>query len=116
MSRACRFTAIRIGEMGHGRNKYQSRENRARACEILMRDWDPIGVAGIAEATDEYDAYADKAYVMLMNERASAEAIAAYLFDIATRRMGLSHIPDVADRSDRAARTLIAMRSNFETH
>lgn len=25
--------------------------------EILMRDWDPIGVHGIPEAADEYDMY-----------------------------------------------------------
>ena len=62
--------------MAHGRNKYQSRENRARVREILMRDWDPIGVAGFGEAADEYDTYADKAYVMLMDEHASADAIA----------------------------------------
>jgi hypothetical protein len=53
---------------------------------------------------------------MLMDEHASAEAIAAYLFDIATGHMGLSHIPDLTDRSDRVARALIAMRYNFETH
>ena len=42
--------------MAHGRNKYQSRENRVRVRDILMRDWDPIGVAGIPEAAGEYDA------------------------------------------------------------
>ena len=102
--------------MAHGRNKYQSRENRARVREILMRDWDPIGVAGIAEAANEYDAYADKAYVMLMDQRASAEAIAAYLFDIATNDMELSNTADLADRSDRVARTLVTMRPELETH
>jgi len=63
--------------MSHGRNKYQSRENRARVRQILLRDWDPIGIQDIAEASDEYDRYADKAYVMLMDERATAESIAA---------------------------------------
>jgi len=70
--------------MAHGRNKYQSRENKARVREVLMREWDPIGVAGIAEASDEYDAYVAEAYVMLMDRRATKEEIAAYLFDIAT--------------------------------
>jgi hypothetical protein len=102
--------------MAHGRNKYQSRENRARVREILMRDWDPIGVAGIPEAADEYDAYADTAYVMLMDQRATAEALSAYLFEIATNHMGLSNIADLADRGDRVARTLVAMRPEFETH
>ncbi|HJR20525.1 MAG TPA: hypothetical protein VJ822_02825 [Dongiaceae bacterium] len=70
--------------MSYGRNKYQSRENRARVREILMRHWDPIGISDVEEAADEYDAYVGRAYVMLMDERANAEAIAAYLFEIAT--------------------------------
>jgi hypothetical protein len=101
--------------MAHGRNKYQSRENRARVREILMRDWDPIGVAAMPEAADEYDRYADRAYVMLLDEHATAEAIAAYLFEIATIRMGLSDIANLADRSDRVARTLVTLRPEFET-
>jgi hypothetical protein len=102
--------------MAHGRNKYQSRENRARVREILMRHWDPIGVAGITEAADEYDDYANIAYVMLMDERAPAEAISAYLFEIATKHMGLSNLSELADRSDRTAKTLVAIRPEFETH
>ena len=102
--------------MAHGRNKHQSRESRDRVRELLMRDWDPIGVAGIPEAADEYDAYADKAYVMLMDQRATAQAISAYLFEIATKHMGLSNIADLANRSDRVARTLVTIRPEFETH
>jgi hypothetical protein len=102
--------------MAHGRNKYQSRENRARVCEILMRDWDPIGVASIPGAANEYDAYADKAYVMLMDQRATAEAVSAYLFDIATNYMGLSNIADLAERSHCVARILVGLRPEFETH
>ena len=102
--------------MAHGKNKYQSRENRARVRAILMRDWDPIGVAGIAEAADEYDAYADKAYVMLMDEGATAEAIAAYLFWVATEGMGMSASPFLQERSEGAAKSLVAVRPEFETH
>lgn len=32
---------------------------------ILLRDWDPIGVADVAEAQDEYDSYIGKIYGML---------------------------------------------------
>lgn len=102
--------------MAHGRNKYQSRENRARVRALFMHDWDPIGVAGAAGAEDEYDAYADRAYVMLMDDRVSAETIATYLFEIATKRMGLSHVADLAERSNRVAQALVAMRPEFETH
>lgn len=62
-----------------------------------MRDWDSIGVAGVEEAADEYDAYVGRAYVRLMDERASAETIAAYLLEVATINKGLS-----GDRSDLA--------------
>jgi hypothetical protein len=51
-----------------------------------------------------------------VDERATAEAIAAYLFEIATRHIGLLDIADLAARSDRVGRTLLALRSAFETH
>ena len=103
--------------MSFGRNKYQSRENRARVREILMRDWDPIGISGVEDAVDEYDAYVARAYVMLMDEQASAEAIAAYLFEIATANMGLSaDSSNLAERSANAANALVALRAEIETH
>src|SRR4051812_9488070 len=101
--------------MSSGRNKYQSRENRARVRALLMREWDPIGVAGVAEAADEYDAYVNAAYVMLMDHDADAEAIAAYLMDIATRHMGLSSA-DLLDCCKRTAMLLVALKSEFSTH
>ena len=55
-----------------------------------MRSWDPIGVNGIPEAADEYDAYVAQAYVMLMDHEAGVEEIATYLFRIATEHMGLA--------------------------
>jgi hypothetical protein len=51
-----------------------------------------------------------------MDQRASADAISAYLFDIATKLMERSNTADLADRSDRVARILVTMRSTFETH
>jgi len=82
-----------------------------------MRDWDPIGVAGVEEAADEYDSYAAKAYVMLMDERASVDAIAAYLFEVATGHMGLSsEAEELAERSRRIAEALVTLRPEFETH
>jgi hypothetical protein len=103
--------------MSHGRDKYQSRENRRRVREIFMREWDPIGVADVEEAADEYDTYVGRAYVMLMDEHASAEAIAAYLFEIAANNMGLSsNGADLAQRSAKAAVALVALRAELETH
>jgi hypothetical protein len=102
--------------MADGRNKYQSRENRARVRELLLRDWDPIGVSSIPEASDEYDAYADTAYVMLMDERATASDIAAYLFAVATEHMGLTDRGQLAARSDRVAKLLVSLRPEFGNH
>ena len=42
--------------MAHGIDKERSRRNRAKVREILMREWDPIGVAGCEGAEDESDA------------------------------------------------------------
>ncbi len=81
-----------------------------------MREWDPIGVAGAKEVQDEYDAYVAKAYVMLMDDQATAEEIAAYLLGIATICMGLSETPAEVESSKRTARMLVAMRPEFERH
>jgi hypothetical protein len=102
--------------MAHGRNKYQSRENRAHVRRILLHDWDPIGVRDVPEASDEYDSYADETYVMLMDERATADAIAAYLYQIAAEHMGLGHHPRLEETSKSVAETLVALRPQFETH
>jgi len=89
---------------------------RARVRKILLQDWDPIGVNGITEANDEYDTYADKAYVMLMDDRATADDIAAYLYYIAAEHMGLGHQARLADSSKAVAEALVALRPEFETH
>ncbi|PPQ31528.1 hypothetical protein CCR94_09265 [Rhodoblastus sphagnicola] len=82
----------------------------------MMREWDPIGVSDDPEAWDEYDAYAGRVYVMLMDERASAEAIAAYLDAAATGHMGLSPSHLLTEASRTTADTLVALRPEFELH
>jgi hypothetical protein len=102
--------------MSHGRNKYQSRENRARVRELFMRDWDPIGVRGIPGCEDEYDRYVDKAYVMLMDEGATEGEIADYLYYIACEWMGMGESEERKERSEEVARTLVSLRPEFQTH
>jgi len=102
--------------MAHGRNKYQSRENRTRVREIFLRDWDPIGVYGVPEAIDEYDTYADRAYVMLMDEGATAKEIAFYLFTVATEDMGLADHGRLAEQSEQVAQLLVQLKPEFGTH
>ena len=109
-------TPIWRGSLSSGRNKYQSRESRASIRKVLMEAWDPIGVHNAPEAQDEYDAYVSKAYVMLMDEKASEQAIAAYLYDIATSHMGLPPTALLMERSTNAAHLIARLRPSFETH
>jgi hypothetical protein len=102
--------------MTNGRNKYQSRENRARVRQVLMDAWDPIGVRDVPQAQDEYDRYVGEVYAMLMDQRATGQAIAAYLLDTTVNYMGISYRPELTERCANAAEQLIAMRPTFETH
>jgi hypothetical protein len=56
--------------------------------EILMKEWDPIGVAGIPEAHSEYDAYVSEMY-RLLSRRASTKELFESLWWVETEHMGL---------------------------
>jgi hypothetical protein len=55
---------------------------------ILLEEWDPIGVADVPEAQDEYDAYVPGVHRLLIH-RASARDVFDYLWQIETEHMGL---------------------------
>ncbi|MER9301220.1 hypothetical protein NKI38_32995 [Mesorhizobium sp. M0621] len=98
--------------MAHKTDRDQADENRALVRDVLLRDWDPIGISGIPEAKDEYDDYADVVLGMLIHENATAKDIAGYLFKIATEDMALSD-RKMAKLCDRAAELVVPLRSNF---
>lgn len=98
--------------MVHETDRDQSDNNRALVREALLHDWDPIGISDIPEAKDEYDAYVDVVLEMLVNEDATAEDIADYLFKIATQHMALTD-RGMAELCDSAAKAIVALRSNF---
>ena len=81
-----------------------------------MEHWDPIGVRGMARASDEYDTYVGEVYVLLMDQRTSAVAIASYLFGIATEYMGISATEELERACSTTAEILVALRPEFETH
>ena len=56
--------------------------------EILLSDWDPIGINGVPEAVSEYDGYLGP-IANRLREGANAEAMAGYLAEIQSDRMGL---------------------------
>jgi hypothetical protein len=60
----------------HGIDKGQSRGIRRQIRRVLMEHWDPIGVAGIPEAADEYDGYIGDFYEMIVGSRQEKDVIA----------------------------------------
>ena len=72
---------------------------------ILMEHWDPIGVCGESNATDEYDNYIPKIKALL-KDQASVEAIMDYLDWVASERMGFT---SQREKNRPAADRLIAM-------
>jgi hypothetical protein len=66
----------------------EARDLQGEIKRVLLREWDPIGVEGIDEASDEYDAYVAHLYKLLIR-RASRQEIADYLWWAVTEHMGL---------------------------
>jgi hypothetical protein len=72
-------------------------EGASQLREILLADWDPIGVNGIPEARDEYDGYLG-AVANRLRDGANAREVAEYLADVQSDRMGLPATPEQLDR------------------
>jgi hypothetical protein len=66
----------------------QARQIRSQIREILLRDWDPIGVREEARAQDEYDSYIGGVYRLLASG-ASPRTIAEHLARLEAEHMGL---------------------------
>ena len=76
--------------------------------QLLLCEWDPIGVVGAGGPIDEYDSYALRVFAML-REGANAETIARYLDWVESENMKLSlH----AERNRVIARRAIEIYSN----
>lgn len=86
--------------MSPGQRKRRAREIQDQIHEILLRDWDPIGVADVPECQDEYDAYVGGVY-RLLSEGASSEDVAMQLRHVETVWLGIvagtqEHLLEVA--------------------
>ena len=68
----------------------QAQEIQDAIRQILLQDWDPIGVRDAPTAQDEYDGYVGGIYRLLASA-ASPEAVAKHLGAIETEQMGLEH-------------------------
>jgi hypothetical protein len=78
---------------------------------VLMRDWDPIGIAEMDGAPDnEYDRYARTLCGALFNPGLSEEPIRDYLTQVAEKWIGL---PADRDAVERTARAIVGLRKGF---
>ena len=66
-------------------------------CDILLREWDPIGIRDERAAGDEYDAYARHLHSLLAGRPTVAD-VEAYLVETEQELMGLSPIRERARR------------------
>jgi hypothetical protein len=72
----------------------------SRVKDVLMRDWDPIGVSHEPNAQDEYDHYAMRLCSRLLDEASTEAEIAVYLAHVEAEWMGLrAHNRDAIDRT-----------------
>jgi len=56
---------------------------------VLLKEWDPIGIQAIPEAEDEYDGYVPTLYSMLVSRKPIHEVF-EYLLWLETEHMGLT--------------------------
>ena len=66
----------------------QAKIYHAAISKVLMRDWDPIGVADIPEAADEYDSYVSQVHGLLIR-REPLYKMVDFLWWVETEHMGL---------------------------
>lgn len=70
-------------------NKFNNiKDCRNQIHEILLHQWDPIGIKNEPAAFDEYDIYISKIYEMIIAGK-NCEEIASFLHWVETERMGL---------------------------
>ena len=56
--------------------------------EILLKEWDPIGIGHVPAAKDEYDSYVSEVH-RLLSRRVAQHEIFDYLWWAETKHMGL---------------------------
>src|SRR5947209_19773401 len=67
----------------------QARNYHAAIREVLLREWDPIGVAEMPGAADEYDSYISQVHGLLIR-REPLHKLIDFLWWVETEHMGLA--------------------------
>ena len=81
-----------VWDPGSPRNRERTRESK-RQMRLLLMEWDPIGVAGVPEAADEYDCMISP-LLHLLFEGADANSLARWISQERSCHFGLG--PDEA--------------------
>ncbi len=68
----------------------------ARIREVLLRDWDPMGLSDAPGTPDDYDAVARELHALVTDHETTAERVAAYLRWVEREQMGLQRRPGMA--------------------
>jgi len=82
---------------------------RQRVVRDALKEWDPIGVAHVPEADDEYDGYVPTIYNMIVGDKAREE-IVDYLWWLETEQIGM---PGDRGGVEQFADRLLALRADF---
>jgi hypothetical protein len=77
---------------------------------ILLREWDPIGVADVQEAQDEYDSYVGRIHGILIRHEPRRKLV-DHLWWIETDNMGLA---GNRQRTEAIADRLLELRDELE--
>lgn len=87
----------------------REKELLRRIGEVLHYMWDPIGVAGVPQARDEYDGYALQVFGLL-KATTDAEDLADYLGRLSVEQMGVHSDPG---RDSRVVEALLQWRAHL---
>lgn len=104
------MNAGRESAKSNGRTATRALEIYDSIRTILVRDWDPIGIANESNLRDEYDAYIAPVYRILVGTR-SENDLAQCLTRIEVDEIGLG--PADPDRLLPVARKLLALSVNL---
>lgn len=81
----------------------------ARIREVLLHEWDPMGLADAPGTPHDYDAVAREVHALLTGEGATVARVAHYLEWAEGELMGLQRRPEAARE---AARRVLALRDD----
>ncbi len=79
--------------------------------DVLISDWDPMGLSDAPGTPDDYDAVARELHALITDPETTVERLAAYLRWVEREQMGLQRRPGMATG---AAERVMALKDDLE--